>query len=219
MVMTHMKTTVRLFVHGAAILLASGHLAWSQTTIFSDRGRFWGEAHSLPGIQQFISFADLYYTDEGPVVTISNVTFTGRYLTVGQVNSPDGYRKPALFNFEGTSPLRIHFANGARAFGADFSSDVSLYFSNFTATVSLSSGENFSFSAPSRPNSTFFGFVSPTPITDVTFSDGGIVPIGVPPVYLHGEMIGDVWVVLEIPEPCGGGLLVLGAAAWLWRKR
>lgn len=123
-----------------------------------------------------------------------------------------------MFNMDSNTPLGIHFANGARAFGADFSSDVSLFQSSFTATLSLNNGEQFTFTAPASPNSVFFGFISPTPFTDITFSDGGIFRIS-PGVNLHEEKIGNLYVVLEIPEPSGAVFLALGAAALFWRRR
>ena len=51
---------------------------------------------------------------------------------------------------------------------------------------------------------------------DVTFSDGGLFPTG--SLFLHEEMIANVVVVLEVPEPAGIALLGFGAAVLFgWR--
>ena len=48
----------------------------------------------------------------------------------------------------------------------------------------------------------------------MTFSDGGLAQLGD-----HEELIGNLYMVLEIPEPAGVALLALGAAALLWRRQ
>ncbi len=152
----------------------------------------------------------------GPVLTLSGVTFTGSYLhrAIGGSYSSLG---PVLHQFDGWGPLGIHFGTGARAFGANYSSSLSPWQSSFTATVTLDNGEVFTFTAPSGPDSQFFGFISPTPIHRVIFSDGGA--FGYPPTNLHEELIGNLYMVLEVPEPASLGLLVLGAACLLFRRR
>ena len=51
---------------------------------------------------------------------------------------------------------------------------------------------------------------------DVTFSDGGLFPSG--PANFHEEMIANLVMVLEVPEPGGIALLGLGAAVLFgWR--
>ena len=142
-------------------------------------------------------------------MTISNVTFTGRSLGAKGIDSGI-----ALYNFDSHIPLSIHFANGARAFGADFSSQYNAV-PSFTATLSLDNGETFQFTAPTDPNSTFFGFVSPTPIMDITFSDGGLFPS---PGIGHQELIGNLYMVMQVPEPAAIAWAGLGAALLLgWR--
>jgi hypothetical protein len=141
-------------------------------------------------------------------VTISNVTFTGRSLGTKAITSGI-----SLLNFDSGIPLGIHFANGARAFGADFSSDLPPQFTTFTATLSLDNGETFQFTAPVEPNSTFFGFISPTPIMDIIFSDGGIFHPE-PSITFHEEMIANIYMV-AVPEPAGIVLAGLGAALFL----
>jgi hypothetical protein len=141
---------------------------------------------------------------------ISDLTFTGRDLSRYQINAG-----VALFNFDSNFPLSVHFANGARAFGADFSSQYRGV-PSFTATMSLDNGETFHFTASTDPNSTFFGFVSPTPIFDLTFSDGGLLPNTASG---HEELIANVFVV-TVPEPATLALAGLGAALLLgWRLR
>jgi len=185
--------------------------AWSQSTIYlDDRGTFEFEALQLSGnFQRITSFPSA----NGPELTVSDLTFRGNFL----VASPNG---GVLWNFDGSAPgLRIHFANGARAFGADFSSSLSPYYSSFTATVSLDSGESFQFTAPTDPNFRFFGFISPTPIRDMTFSDGGLLS----PFNFHEELLGNVTVV-TVPEPSSlallgcGGILVAGILLRRFRR-
>ena len=172
------------------------HSAWSQSTLYFDRGNFVGAAQAVPGNFQTISYFPEVY---GPELTISDLTFRGGYL----VGGPNGI----LWNFDSSRPLSIHFANGARAFGADFSSGLShAGISSFTATVSLDTGETYQFIAPTDPNFAFFGFVSPTPIMHMTFSDGGLFGFG----NLHEELIGNI-VVVTVPEPRVLGLFALGA--------
>lgn len=190
---------------------------WSQSTVFFERTIFINACQGVPGVQQTISFQELGYlpVEIGPVLTISNMTFTGRYLSASMGALPGG----ALWNFDSDVPLTIQFANGVRAFGGDFSSSLSPYFSSFTATLTLDNGETFNFPAPSGPGSQFFGFISPTPIRDITFSDGGVFPVGIdPPVYLHQELLGNLFMVLEIPEPSSSVLLLLGGG-WLALQR
>ena len=185
---------------------------WSQSAIYYDQLTFQLAAQNVPGNLQSISafgFPIEYY---GPQVTISDLTFRGRYL-IGMGNY-------ALWNFDGSPPgMSIHFANGARAFGAYFSSSLpSNYPPTFTATLSLDNGENFSFTAAREPGFTFFGFISPTPIMDVTFSDGGLLGVD----HLHEELIGNI-IVVTVPEPSSLALFGVGsflfAAHRLHRRR
>ena len=104
----------------------------------------------------------------------------------------------------------------ALAFGADFSSSLSPQFSSFTATLLLDNGETFNFTAPSDPGSQFFGFISPSPIMDLPFSDGGIFMSGWYP--LHEELIGNIYMVAQVPEPSSPMLLLLGLPLLVRRK-
>lgn len=213
--LNNMNTQFSRFVWTVVLVIASQHSVCSQSTLFFERASFVNECQGVPGVQQTIYFQELGYlpVEIGPVLTISNMTFTGRYLSASMGALPGG----ALWNFDSDVPLTIQFANGVRAFGGDFSSSLSPYFSSFTATLTLDNGETFNFPSPSGPGSQFFGFISPTPIRDITFSDGGVFPVGIdPPVYLHQELLGNLFMVLEIPEPSslvllgGGGLLLAG---------
>ena len=190
----------------AVVWLAVGFTttAWSQSTLYFDRGDLIAAAQQIPGNYLAISYFPPVY---GPELTISDVTFRGRYL----VGSPNGI----LWNFDSGSPLSIRFANGARAFGADFSSSLSdAGISSFTATVSLDTGETYQFTAPTDPNFAFFGFISPTPIMALTFSDGGLFGFG----NLHEELIANI-VVVTVPEPGVLGLFALGALFLGWQLR
>jgi len=203
-----MKTRFLQFVLAVWATVISEQSVWSQSTPYYDRLTFRLAAQEVPGNQQNINFLFLPPSTQGPVVTISDLTFTGRYLSRYQINSG-----VALFNFDSGFPLSIQFANGARAFGADFSSQYQGV-ASFTATLSLDNGETFHFTAPTDPNSTFFGFVSSTPIMNLTFSDGGLLPNTASG---HEELIANVFVV-TVPEPAGIVLAGFGAALLLgWR--
>jgi hypothetical protein len=183
----------------AVWLIASSLPAWSQSSVYFNRASFVRAAQLLPGTFQSISW---FPSIDGPVYTIGDVTFRGTYL----LGSPNG----GLYNFDGSNPgLSIHFATGAQAFGADFSS-VSALVSSFTATVSLGNGEKFQFTAPTHPDFRFFGFISPTPIMDMTFSDGGIYGLD----HLHEEQLANI-IFVTVPEASSlafwglGGLFVV----------
>jgi hypothetical protein len=202
------KTRFWSIALASGLILTSGQLAHSQSSVYFDRNAFMNASHAVTGVQQSISFA--FPFPEGPNVTIGDTTFTGRYLIRGGLGSG-----VAPYNVDSGFPMGIRFANGARAFGGDFSSFLSPYYSSFTARLSLDNGEVLTFTAPANPNSTFFGFISPTPIRSLTYSDGGLFPgIG-----LHQEMIGNLFIV-QVPEPPTLGLFAFGALllGWRWRK-
>ncbi len=205
-----MRTRITSIALASGLIFKFGQMAWSQSTMFFDRNAFMGASVAIPGMQQSISFGFPFV--EGPSVTIGDVTFTGRDLIRG---GPLG-SEVALYNFDSGFPMGIHFANGTRAFGADYSSWLSPYYSSFTATLSLDNGEVLTFTASTVPNSTFFGFISPTPIKNLTFSDGGLFPS---PNIGHQELIGNIYVVLEVPEPGALSLLTVGALLFGWRLR
>ena len=203
-----MKTRFAQFILAVWLIVIFGPAAWSQSSLYFDRGNFNNACQAVPGNQQGMDFAYIPFSDGTPTLTISNVTFTG--LGLGRIAVTSGI---ALYNFDSPFPLGIQFANGARAFGGDFSSYLSPYYSSFTANLSLDSGEVLSFTAPTNPNSTFFGFISPIPIRRLTFSDGGLFP----GVGLHQELIGNLFMVMEVPEPHTLGLFALGALLLGWR--
>jgi hypothetical protein len=99
------------------------------------------------------------------------------------------------------------------AFGADFASLLTPFYTSFLATVTLDNGNVFTFTAPADPNFTFFGFVTQQPFSTLTFSDGGLVGTG-----LHEEILDNITVV-RVPEPGVWALLGLGALFFVWRWR
>ena len=105
-----------------------------------------------------------------------------------------------LYSMEGGGPMRIAFDSPVSAFGADYGSALSPRFATFTATLTLDSGQTFSFESPTNPDSTFFGFVVDRPIRSMTFSDGGKFDAG-GGFFFHEEMIKDIYMVTAIPEP------------------
>lgn len=203
-----MNTRFLRLLSAACLAVGLTTTAWSQSTLYFDRGDFVSAAQAIPGMQQSISFGFPFV--EGPSVTIGDVTFTGRDLIRG---GPLG-SEVALYNFDSGFPMGIHFANGTRAFGADYSSWLSPYYSSFTATLSLDNGEVLTFTASTVPNSTFVGFISPTPIKNLTFSDGGLFPS---PNIGHQELIGNLYVVMEVPEPSVLSLFAFSALLLGWR--
>jgi len=210
-----MKTRFIQFLWAVCLIAVPTNSVRSQSSIYSDFGSFYNASSALPGNHQTISFAGLPSDEIGPVLTISDVTFRGAYL-LRKSGSSITTIGPVLYNFDSSIPLTIHFATGAHAFGGNFSSLLSPYYSSFTATLSLDNGETLRFTAPTNPNSTFFGFISPIPIRDMTFSDGGLFGLG----HLHEELIGNIYMVTEVPEPGICALLGFGAALLLsWRLR
>ena len=205
-----MKTRLMLCVSAVWLSLAPSRSLWSQSAQYYDFGSFYLASQGIPGHWQNISFQNLP-SDIGPTLTISDVTFTGRYLVTRGLNT-----EPFLFNFDSDVPLGIHFANGARAFGAFFSSQLSPYFPSFSATLSLDNGESFTFTAPTDPNSTFFGFISPAPVMDLTLSDGGLFHPA-PNISFHEELLGNV-IVVTVPEPSTLILAPIGGLLLGWRS-
>jgi len=99
----------------------------------------------------------------------------------------------------------VDMNGSATAFGADFASLIGSVHSSFLATVTLDNGNVFTFTAPANPNTTFFGFVTTQPFSRVTFSDGGLIGIG-----LHEEILDNITAVI-VPEPGVSGLFAFGA--------
>ena len=112
-----MKTRLAQIALTPWLVIIFAHPSQSQSSFYLDRGSFTLAAQAIPGNQQSINFIFLPPALEVPSITISDVTFTGRSLSRHLINSG-----MALFNFDSGFPLSIYFANGARAFGADFSS-------------------------------------------------------------------------------------------------
>lgn len=204
------------------LLLFCGSTGWAATTTYFDREQFVNATATLPGIHQEITFDPFCYSTPenphviGPSVTISNVTFTGSILVVGKHPQYATSGVP-LMNFESFTPMGIHFQNGANAFGAYYSSESAYQFTNFTATLTLDTGQQFTFNAPTNPEFTFFGWISDQPINDMTFSDGGNYIVGLDKV--HAEAIKDVWMVSQVPEPSTSTLIFLFATGAMYLRR
>ncbi len=220
-------------------------ISGAQTTTYSDAAAFSNAANALvdydlnrrpvaftfddfvPDPNENIIFETLAVVVPGidlriPFPTyVSSATFEaggGRSLVASSFTS-ESLAGPVLRNFDNTlAPLSVRFTDPVYALGANFSSDLSPYLSNFTATLTLDTGEQFTFNAQAAPYSTFFGFISPTPVRELTFSDGGIGPIG-NGFYAHEEQIGDIFTITQVPEPGGLALFGLGGLALLWRVR
>jgi hypothetical protein len=210
---TPMKTTSKarlaLLIQLFSLILIGCHSALAQgTSIYFDRTAFSNALQVVPGTRQSISSLHYLPGEFSPQVTLMGVTFRGLYLVE--------YATNFLYNFDSYVPLTIHFNTGALAFGADFSSYLPPQHSSFTATLSLDNGEAFNFTAPGTPGSQFFGFISPSPIMDLTFSDGGIFRSG--QGSFHEELIGNMDMVLQVPEPGSLAFLLLGLPLLVRRK-
>src|ERR1051326_7828090 len=130
----HMKIRFAETILVVTVAFGLARLARAQTSFYSDRFNFFVAAQAVPGIQQ--SITDFGFFAPGPTVTVSGVAFTGRFLDRSTINSGS-----ALFNFDSPVPLGVHFAKGALAFGADFSSGYTAV-PSLTATLSLDNGQS-----------------------------------------------------------------------------
>ena len=117
---------------------------------------------------------------------------------------------PEFLNGIGLSPLMVDMNGPTLAFGADFSSLLTPFYTSFLATVTLNDGRVFTFTAPADPNLRFFGFVTTQPFSNLTFSDGGLIGQG-----LHEEILDNVTVV-QVPEPGVLALFTLGGLVFAW---
>jgi hypothetical protein len=206
----------------AWLSILSGYLVecrcFGQGTIYFDRSGFDAAISGIIGSRTDLDFQPPFPPggiDQGewvlypPPLTMSGITFlSGGPLLIRWV-SIDGNR--VLNGYDSLSPLIVNMNAPTLAFGADFGSLVS---SSFLATVTLNDGRVFTFTAPADPNLTFFGFVTQQPFSTLTFSDGGLIGIG-----LHEEILDNITVV-QVPEPAVWVLLALGAffLGWRWRK-
>ncbi len=191
-----------------------------QGTIYRDRSVFEAAISSMVGIRTDVDFQPPLPPggiDEGLWVryfsplTMSGLTFRSGGPLLIRLDSiiPGPDRK--LNNYDSLTPLTVDMNGPAMAFGADFSSWLSPVYSNFLATVTLDNGTVFTFTAAAAdPDSTFFGFVTTQPFSSLTFSDGGLIGIG-----LHEEILDNITVV-TIPEPGMVGLFGLGALVLGW---
>lgn len=142
--------------------------------------------------------------------------FSGRHLHVSSL-LPLTASGVVLFNSDSDIPLTISFDYGARAFGANWGSGSGEQFPSFTATLTLDSGETFSFGSPTNPDSTFFGFIVDRPIMSLTFSDGAQFVSG--GFHFHGELLKDIYMVAMVPEPGAVSLFAIGWAVLFVRRR
>ncbi|MEJ0090753.1 MAG: hypothetical protein WDM80_13545 [Limisphaerales bacterium] len=193
----------------AMFVLAMSFRCSSPAAVYTNRSEFIAACQTLAGIQSPISFDS--YLNGAPYgqpgwysgqLTVSNVTFSGNIVIRQDAQSISN--EIALNNYDMGVPLAVHFPNGALAFGADFSSLLYPYnTSNFTATISIQGGSNYTFSAEPGPGKTFFGIVETNTFSDLTFSDGGAFgirqgtsgPLGT----YHEELVADAYAVQFVP--------------------
>ncbi len=240
-----MKTEIHTIVCCLPLLWSA--ICGAQTATFSDAAAFSNAANALVDydlnrrpvaftFEDFVPDPNESIIFETPAVVVpgidlripfptyvSSATFEaggeGDRTLIASSFTSESLAGPVLRNFDNTrNPLSVHFADPVYALGAYFSTGPSPYVSNFTATLTLDTGEQFTFSAQAAPYSTFFGFISPIPVRELTFSDGGIGPIG-NGFYAHEEQIGDIFTITQVPEPGALALFGLGALALLWGAR
>ncbi len=219
----------------------------AQSITYTDPAAFTNAANALLSYDlkaatfPFDQFFDLRYgggydgeQDVGPSVTLAGIppgggreqaflpgiTFRGDDL-IADSGPQFTLTGPILRNFDAGHPLVMDFESPVYAFGANFSSGLAPGSNFFTATLTLDTGESFSLTAAGSPNSTFFGFVSPTPVRQLVFSDGGVYPAGPadPSVFFHEESIGSIFMIEQVPEPSRFALFGVGAFALLWCAR
>lgn len=206
-----MKTRFKPLALAACLTVPFTYLGsspcFAQGTIYRDRIEFDTAVAGLTGIRQDLDFeGPLLPGDYLPPLTISGLTFRGG--SVLQIRAQASY---FLVNYDSLAPLTVDMNGPALAFGADFASLLTPFYSSFLATVTLDNGDMFTFTAPADPNFTFFGFVTQQPFSSLTFSDGGLIGTG-----LHEEILDNITVV-TVPEPSTIGLFVLGALLLGWR--
>ncbi len=219
-------------------LLAAARAGRGQAVTYTDRGAFTNAANALlrydleavtvpigdltgTGVRQEPAFTlpgVVVGTEGHPIPTyLSSATFTSGGGILYAVNDTgNSLIGPVIGDLDSDFPLTLSFASPVYAFGADFSSWLTPYYTSFTATLTLDTGESFQFTAQDQPNYTFFGFTSPTPVRQVTFDDGGIAPIGLG-AYAHEQQIGNIFMVTQVPEPSALTLFSFGGLALLWR--
>jgi len=145
-------------------------------------------------------------------LNISGLTFRSGGPLIIRLNVFPDFNH-VLNSYDSLSPLMVDLNGPTLAFGADFSSYLSPFYTSFLASVTLNDGRFFTFTAPADPNFTFFGFVTTQPFSSLTFSDGGLIGP------FHEEILDNITVV-HVPEPGVFALLALGALllGWRWRK-
>ncbi len=214
-----MKTSFASIILATCLTFIFACSCLGQGTIYRDRAEFDLAIAGLAGTRQDVNFQPPLPPggiDEGewvqysPGLTISGLTFRGGGPQLIRFMSGGGNR--VLNNYDSLTPQRVDMSGPALAFGADFASLLNPVHSTFLATVTLNDGRVFTFTAPADPNFTFWGIVTTRPFSSLTFSDGGLIGIG-----LHGEILDNITVV-TIPEPHTLGLLALGALLFGWRR-
>lgn len=160
----------------------------AEMTTYNSRTAFMSACRSLPGFRQSFDFANTYclnYTDESEL-KLSGVSFWGSARAAGYVGLLDG------------AQLVVTFPQGARAFGADFSSLTAEYRSSFTASITLDS-TTINFTGVTYPRSVFFGVIAHGGFTNVIYDDGG----GIWRTNFNGQAVlaNPLMVLNEIPPP------------------
>jgi len=189
-----------------------------QGTIYRDRSAFEAAISAITGSPTDVNFQPPLPPGgiDGGVryfspLTVSGITFhSGGALYIRSISADDNL---VLNSYDSLTPLLVGMNEPALAFGADFSSYLSPFYTSFLATVTLNDGRVFTFTAPADPNFTFWGIVTTQPFTSLTFSDGGLTGP------FHEEILDNITVV-RVPEPGMFALLSLGALllSWRWRR-
>lgn len=182
-----------------ASLVLQGTLSGAEFRTYNSSWEFMQACRTLPGyrqslgIQNFSCLTPEGYYPEGAPLKISGVTFLGS----GPYATQDGF----LWSFDAPEII-IRFPQGARAFGANFSSLTREHRSSFTATITVDGVETYAFPALTHPAHVFFGVISTDSsysFTNIFYDDGG----GIDRTNFNGQaLLGNPLMVLnQIPNP------------------
>jgi len=163
----------------ALLLFMASASARGEFVIYTNRAAFYAASLDI----QVIDFNEQPAGYYGEQFSADGVTFVSQIVN----NYPNGNLyvmsiqsspNAVLYNYDVGLPLKVFLPPGTTAFGADFSTTTQLADIQkpdpFTALITLADGTSYAFNANKWPALTFWGFTSDIPVTNLTYSDGGI---------------------------------------------